>query len=62
MSAVETADPELPLSDAARVMFENKFGCLPVVEGWRVIGILTESDFVKYFLRMTPLNGNGGPH
>lgn len=50
-SEVETTEPELLLSEAAQVMFENKFGCLPVVEGWRVVGILTESDFVKYFTR-----------
>jgi CBS domain-containing membrane protein len=50
-SEVETADPDQPLKEAAQVMFENNFGCLPVVEGWRVVGILTESDFVKYFTR-----------
>lgn len=48
-SEVETADPELPLSDAARVMFENKFGCLPVLESSKLVGILTESDFVRFF-------------
>ncbi len=50
-SEVETADPDQPIKEAAQTMFENKFGCLPVVEGWRVVGILTESDFVKYFTR-----------
>ena len=48
-SEVETAAPELPLSEAARVMFENKFGCLPVLEGSKLVGILTESDFVRFF-------------
>jgi CBS domain-containing membrane protein len=48
-SEVETAEPDQPVKEAAQVMFENKFGCLPVVEGWRVVGILTEADFVKYF-------------
>lgn len=57
-SEVETADPDQPLKEAAQVMYENKFGCLPVVEGWRVVGILTESDFVKYFTR-APANDNG---
>jgi len=60
-SEVETAEPDLPLSEAARIMFENKFGCLPVVEGWRVVGILTESDFVRYFTRR-PANDNGQPN
>jgi CBS domain-containing membrane protein len=57
-SEVETADPDQPLKEAAQVMYENKFGCLPVVEGWRVVGILTESDFVKYFTQ-SPSNENG---
>lgn len=48
-SEVETADIDLPLSEAAQVMFENKFGCLPVLEDSKLVGILTESDFVRYF-------------
>jgi CBS domain-containing membrane protein len=30
-------------------MLENKYGCLPVVEGERLVGILTEADFVRLF-------------
>lgn len=48
-SEVETAEPDLPLSEAAQIMFENKFGCLPVLESSRLVGILTESDFVRFF-------------
>ena len=46
---VETAEPGQPLHEAALLMFENKLGCLPVVEGSRVVGIVTESDFVRVF-------------
>lgn len=46
--SVETTEPEQSLSSAASLMLEQKFGCLPVVEGRRVVGILTESDFVRY--------------
>jgi CBS domain-containing protein len=48
-SPVETADPEQDVGSAARILFDNKLGCLPVVEGGRVVGILTESDFVRWF-------------
>jgi CBS domain-containing membrane protein len=48
-SEVETADPDLPLAAAAQVMFDNKFGCLPVLEDAKLVGILTESDFVRFF-------------
>lgn len=48
-SEVETASPDTPLNDAAEVMFRNKFGCLPVLDDSKLVGILTESDFVRYF-------------
>ena len=44
---VVTARPEQDIRDAARIMLENKFGCLPVVEDHRLVGIVTESDFVR---------------
>jgi CBS domain-containing membrane protein len=46
-----TTAPDVPLADAARLMLERKIGCLPVVERGRLIGILTESDFVRLALR-----------
>jgi CBS domain-containing membrane protein len=46
---VATTEPDSELRDAARLMLENKFGCLPVVQGSRLAGILTEADFVRYF-------------
>jgi len=39
--------PDAPLAAAARLMLERKIGALPVVEEGRLVGILTESDFVK---------------
>lgn len=43
----ESVDPESDIRRAADLMVENKYGCLPVVEGRRLVGILTESDFVR---------------
>lgn len=45
---VETADVEDELARAAEAMYESKFGCLPVLDGGRLVGILTEADFVRY--------------
>ena len=42
-----TIGPDALLSEAATVLFENKYGCLIVVEDDKVVGILTESDFVR---------------
>lgn len=42
-----TATPDMPVFEAARLMNENKFGCLPVVEKGRLVGIVTELDFLQ---------------
>ena len=47
---LETVEPETRLAEAATTLLENKIGCLPVVEGTRLVGILTEADFVRDFL------------
>jgi CBS domain-containing protein len=46
-SEVVTTTPDAPLRDAARLMLERKIGCLVVLDGQQIAGILTESDFVK---------------
>ena len=45
---VETIDIDTDIQEAATVLLENKFGCLPVMEDGQLTGILTESDFVKF--------------
>jgi CBS domain-containing protein len=39
------------LVEAARLLAERKIGCLPVVEHGRLVGILTEGDFVALIAR-----------
>lgn len=48
---VITITPESTLSDAANLMLSNKVGCLPVVDGERLVGMISEADFVKQFAR-----------
>jgi CBS domain-containing membrane protein len=48
---VVTIDPDKPLSEAARLMTEHKVGCLPVLRAGRLVGILTEGDFVALCVR-----------
>jgi CBS domain-containing membrane protein len=50
-SDVITTSPDTPLTEAARVLAERKIGCLPVVEDGRLVGILTEGDFVAMVAR-----------
>ena len=44
-----TVAPDMPLAEAARLMLDRKIGCLLVVEGSELVGILTEADFVQAF-------------
>ena len=46
---LHTTTPETPAIEAARLMMEHKIGCLPVLEGENLAGMVTESDFVKLF-------------
>ncbi len=39
-----TAVPETPTIDVIRLMKENKVSCLPIVEGDKLVGIVTERD------------------
>ncbi|MBV8453597.1 MAG: CBS domain-containing protein [Deltaproteobacteria bacterium] len=48
---VITTSPDTPLVDAAQLLIERKIGCLPVVENERLIGIITEGDFVALVAR-----------
>jgi len=43
---VVTIRPDASLAEAAKLMLERRVGCLPVVEGGGLVGILTEGDFV----------------
>jgi CBS domain-containing membrane protein len=44
---VWTVTPKTPLLEAARIVLDHKFGCLPVVEATRLVGIVTEVDFMR---------------
>ena len=47
---VLTIPPDLPLVQAGELILAHKFGCLPVLDRGQLMGILTESDFVRLCL------------
>ena len=44
---VETIEADEDLAVAARILLDNKYGCLPVCEEGILAGIITEADFVR---------------
>ena len=43
--------PDREAHDAARLMLEHRIGALPVTDAGRVIGIITETDILRAFVR-----------
>jgi CBS domain-containing protein len=46
--------PQTPLADAARILRDSKFGCLPVVKDGELVGIVTETDFFAVLVSLLP--------
>jgi|SoiMethySBSTD1v2_1073268.scaffolds.fasta_scaffold522291_2 acetoin utilization protein AcuB len=55
---IVTTAPEAPIEQAARLLYEHKIGCLPVMSGDNLVGILTETDVLRSFVE---LFGGGQP-
>jgi acetoin utilization protein AcuB len=44
-----TIGPEGTVEEAAHLMAEHKIGCLPVLEKDELVGMVTETDLLRYF-------------
>jgi len=49
--SVITVGPDREVRDAAVLMLDHRIGALPVVDGGRLIGIVTETDLLRAFVR-----------
>jgi CBS domain-containing membrane protein len=49
---IVTVDPEMNLRDAIPLLLDNKYGCLPVISDGKLVGIVTEADFLKLTLTL----------
>ena len=49
--------PDATIDEAALVMAEKKIGCLPVVEGSRLLGMVTETDVLRCVAGVGPDEG-----
>lgn len=48
---VTTISPDAKLCEAVRLMMDKKIGCLPVVEGDHLVGLITETDIMLQYLK-----------
>ena len=53
-------EPDREAREAARIMLDHRIGALPVLDGDRLVGILTESDLVRAFAESETLAASGG--
>ncbi len=47
-----TTTPDTLLIDAARTLFRNKYGALPVLEGEKLVGMLTDHDLIGALIKV----------
>jgi len=48
----KTITPDAALIEAARMMLKHAISALPVIEGSQLVGIITESDIFRAFVKM----------
>ncbi|MFN2224950.1 MAG: CBS domain-containing protein [Anaerolineae bacterium] len=58
-TSVIVVEEGCPLEEAALVMAEHKIGCLPVVRGQRLVGIITETDLFNLFTEQLGARSTG---
>ena len=47
-----TIEPNITIEEAARIMIENKVGCLPVLEDGILVGIITDTDMMVHLMKL----------
>lgn len=52
-TSVITAHPLDPIDEAARLLYEHRIGCLPVLQAQQLVGIVTETDVLRRLVELT---------
>ncbi|MCF6157183.1 MAG: CBS domain-containing protein [wastewater metagenome] len=55
---VTTISPDAAVEEAAKVMIDRKVGCLPVVKDAALLGLITETDILEYFVSQSEKGKN----
>jgi acetoin utilization protein AcuB len=54
-----TVSPDAVIEEAVQLMHHHKIGCLPIVEGDQLFGIITETDILAHFVDIFGLRQKG---
>jgi len=49
---VHIISPADTVKEAAHILYNHKYGCLPVVEDGKLVGIVTEADFLRLTVQL----------
>ncbi|MFC1837054.1 CBS domain-containing protein [Thermodesulfobacteriota bacterium] len=55
---IVTVEPEMDVCEAITLLLNHKYGCLPVVSDTKLVGIVTEADFMKLTLNLLQKSGD----
>lgn len=55
---ITSVTPDTPLKEAAQILLNHKYGCLPVVQEGALIGIVTEADFLRLTINLMDALGD----
>jgi len=53
---VFTVEPDEPIHNAVTHMIEKRVGCLPVVQHSKLVGLLSESDCLRFLARLLDIS------
>jgi CBS domain-containing protein len=56
---IATIAPDAKIHAAGRIMLEKKIGCLPVVKDDALVGMVTESDIMEFYVSRQYDQANG---
>lgn len=56
---VFTAKPDLPIEEAAMLMYDKNIGCLPIVENNKLVGIISDRDLFRVLVDITGVRQGG---
>ena len=56
---VVSTTPDTPIEEAAMLMMDENIGCLPVVDGGNVVGIISDKDIFRALVDITGVRSGG---